>query len=362
MKKEHVSNYLICFLLAACCLLPRLSVAQTNQKPEPQTKVFTTSYAVKAKDLLNINTTYTNIIFQEWDKNEAKFITTVTLQKATEKDMEDLLKNVSITSHQSDNKIFYSLSFSEVTITKKNNNFDNGYEINLLVKVPRDIFLEIESRYGNVELGNIYNDFNATITYGNLKAENMFGANNHIDIRYGSLSVKEVSSLTLDSKYSTLSFGSIKSLLFTSDYGTISVQNQIDKIEGVMRYGTLTLNSLKTSCMLSNFAYSKITIGSVLSSFTNINISATYSHIKLNIPLEQSFTFDYSGGLTDFIDRNIKITNGVYFKGKPWNIKEAFFQSGSRTIEMKGMYGMDSNSKKTVTIKAYYGSVSVFKR
>jgi hypothetical protein len=371
-----------CLLLSAFCLLPSGLFAQKQQRVETQTREFTKNYTVKPKEQLIINTRYAKVTFQEWEKNEVNFVTTVKLRNATERDMEELLKGLEINNNQSGRKITYNLYFSWNN-KGRNRNIDNNYEISLLVKIPKDIFLEIESRYGNVDLKKAHNDFNAVISYGNLNVEKLLGNQNSIDIKYGKLFIEtaagnrnkivlkyskfeideinqlvmtlgysqgnfnEVGSLKLDSKYSTVKIDNIKSLDLSSGYDKITVRKNADKIAGEMRYGTFLIGMLKTSCILSNFAYSKITIDEVLSSFSNISIEASYSHIFLNIPKEQSFIFDYSGRYTEFKEKNIRLN-------------DATFEAEMNSTVMRGIYGKQMDTQKKVKIQAKYGSLSLF--
>jgi hypothetical protein len=379
-----LSHYLIFLLLFAFCFLPSNLFAQRQQKIEVQTKVFTKNYTVKPKDLLALNTRYSKVTFQEWDKNEVDLIATVKLKNATEKDMEELLKSFEINTNQSGRRISYSLSISWNN-NGRNRNIDNNYEISLLVKIPKDIFIDIGSRYGNVELINAHNDFNAVISYGNLNVEKMHGNSNNIEIKYGNFSLEnssgmknkidikygkfdigvvnqlslnigyskgnlnEVDLLKLNSKYCTVKFDKVKSLEMSSGYDKITIRKNVDKIEGEMKYGTFSIGALKTSCILSSFSYSKITIDEVLSSFTNISIEASYSHIYLSIPKDQSFVFDYSGRYTDFKDKNIRLN-------------DATFEAEANSTVMRGIYGKNSDSGKKVKVQARYGSVSLFER
>jgi hypothetical protein len=363
-------------------LLPLSLFAQkSNQKIETQTEVFTKNFKVNAKDILVVNTNYTTITFQEWDKNEMDFTTTIKLRKGTEKDMERVLNGLSFTNQQSGKRVSYYLSLT-YSNDKKFCNTMNDLEITLLVKIPKDIFIELTSRYGNVEMENVHNDFNANITYGNLDAENLFG-NNNIEIKYGNINVeklsgnkniinlkygnfmirqaphlslninyskgelKEAGTLKLDSKYSTIRMNSVKNLELTSGYDKITINNNVDKISGEMRYGTVSINMLKTSCIFTNFSYSKIAIDEVQPSFTNISFEAAYSNIKLNIPQDQSFLFDYSGRYTDFKQKNIRLN-------------DAAFEAGSNSVKMSGTYGKHLATDKRVTIDAKYGSLSLF--
>ena len=376
------SHHLIIFLLFAFCFLPSALFAQKQERIDSQSKEFTKSYDVKPQDLLVLNSSYAKVTFEEWDKNKVEFVATITLEKVTEKDMENVLKGIDITANQVGRKITYNLSYN-------NSSFKSprykvwSFEISLVVKIPKDIYLEIESSYGNVNITNVHNDFTSEIMYANLTVENFYGNkntitnkygnthienlagnNNTIDVQYGNLKInhahslslnlsygkgnfKECGTVKLSSKYSTIKMNKINTLKLSSEGDIISIQNSADKIEGKMKYGNLTVNSLINSCVFTNFAYSNITIDEVLPSFTNISFLSSYSNIKFNIPQEQSFNFDYSGKYTDFKDKSIKLN-------------DATFEAGSNSVLMTGFYGSQRNSGKTVKIEASFGSVSLF--
>jgi hypothetical protein len=370
---------LFCLLLAVFCLLPGALSAQTLHDTQ---KVFREKFTVQPKDKIVINTNKVKITVEENDKNEVVFITSVTLNKSTKEDMENLTKAIQMSNKQSGNTITYNFNI-DWSGKAKTNNLHGLTEVTLTIYAPKDIFYDIKARYGDVKMEHVYNDFNANISYGDLRAEDMFGNKNNISINYGNLNMEDLHGslnnvaikygkfkifkaehlsldikyaqgeinnaglLKLDSKYCTLKLGSVKSLTFVSGYDQISIQNQIEKINGEMKYGTLTINSLKTSCILPVFAYSNVTINEILKSFTNINISASNSNIKLNIPKDQSFAFEFSGRYTDFKDKKAK-----------WN--HITFEEGSNSLQMSSTFGKDSNSGKSVKIDARYGSVSLF--
>jgi len=380
MKKNII---IISLLLSAFCFLSAGELFAQKQKTDTQTKVFTKNFIVNSKDLVEVNTNYTTVVFQEWDKNEVDFTTTITLKKATEKEMEKLLEGLDLTQKQFGKRVSYHLSLSYSGKKRGSCNLPDNYEINLLVKIPKDIFLDITTRYGNVELINAHNDFKANITYGNLFAENLLGNSNKIDIKYGNLdidnlhgnnnriiirygkfnmrkvshlsmeanyakgNVHEVEILKLDSKYCTIHFDIIKILNISSCYDKIFINKQIDEIEGTMRYGTLSISSLGKSCVFRSFSYSKINIDEVLESFTDITLLSSYSNILLNIPKNQSFMFDYNGRYTKFKNDDIRLN-------------EAIFRAESSSVQMKGLYGKNQESGKTVKIEASYGTVSLF--
>jgi hypothetical protein len=373
-----------CLLLSAFCFLPSVSFAQKQQKIEVQTKVFTNSFKVNPKDIIEVKTNYTKVTFQEWDKNEVDFITTISLKQASEKDMERVLNSFTLTNKQFGKRTTYTSSLS-CSGDKKWNNISCNLEIVLLIKIPKDIFIEIESCYGNVEIINVQNDFTADIRYGNLNVENLHGKKNSINIKYGNFNVdylsgnsnnidikygkfyifqaeqltlnvgyvkgdlKEAGALKLNSKYSTIKMDRVQTIELFSCYDKIYVQNTIDKIEGEMKYGTLMIKSLTNTCILKSFVYSKITIDKVLKTFTNISFLSSYSNIVLNIPNDISFAFDYSGRYTDFKDKNIKLN-------------DATFEASNNSVQMSGIYGKDNNSGKSVSIQATYGTVSLFER
>jgi len=351
------TSFAFCFLLSAFCFLPGALFAQ-KQKAETQTKVFTKNFSVNPKDILEVNTHYTKITFQEWNRNEIDFTTTVTLNKATEKEMEQLLNAISITTNQSGKKTKYKLTLSGNKLKL------NGYEIELLVKIPNDIFLDIKSSFGNVELEDALNNLNADIDFGNLTVKNLFGNENTIVIKQGKLKLRhadqltlnmdfskgdlrEIGTLKLKSSFSTLTIDRANRVELSSSQDKISIVSNIDHIEGKMDFGTLKINSLKYSCVFKQFSFSKISIEEVLRSFTQIHISSSQSTIVLNVPQDQSFAFDYSGSFTKFKDQNIKLN-------------DATFKAESNSVQMNGIYGKNPDSGKKIKIEASFGSVSLF--
>ncbi|MDR0206648.1 MAG: hypothetical protein LBI45_05270 [Bacteroidales bacterium] len=360
--------------------------AQKNQILNNQNKVIREKFSIQSKDIIELNTNYVkNITIEESDSNEVVFITTITLNKSSKENFDNLMKAIKISNKQSGKTITYTFDI-DWSGRSKTNNLTGITDITLKIFAPKDVLYDITARYGNVKVENVYNDFRANIAYGNLDAHDLLGNNNKIEIKYGNLTMEDfrgsrnqvvikygkfkifkaehlgldikysqgdiinAGMLRLDSKYCTVTLNTVKNLIFTSGYDKITIQKSIEKIEGDMKYGTLTLKSLKSSCVLNPFSYSKITIEEVLNSFTNIFITdATHSNIFLNIPREESFAFDYSGRYTDFKDKNIRLN-------------EATFSSDNYTTGMQGIYGKKLASDKKVKISARYGSVSLFER
>ena len=359
------SHYLIItsLLLSAFYMLPFNSAAQKPSSGYP-TKVFTKNFTVSAKDQLEVNTRFTDVVFQEWDKNEIEFNTTVTFKKATENDLENVLDDIKITNKQSGKKVSYTLTYNKSNT--KGNDISNKLKISLLIKIPKDIFLNITSSFGNFELENVFNNFNAEITFGNLTVENFAGEKNTVNISHGNLKVGQANQLTLNvqfsdestiteintlklkSDFSTIKMDKAKVIDVQSSHGNISILNSIDKIEGTMSFGTLKINTLKNSCIFTNFSFSNIKIHEVLPSFTHITVVSSHSTVVLNVPQNQSFAFDYSGSFTNFKDQNIKL-NDATFKA-----------ANKNSVQMKGIYGKNPNPDKSVKIQASFGTVSLF--
>jgi hypothetical protein len=305
-----------------------------------------------------VNTHFTDVVLQEWNKNEIEFNTTVSLKKGTDKDLERLLNCINITTNQTGRNTAYKLilNCSEKKI--------NGFEIDLLIKIPKDIFVEITSSFGDVEMENVHHDFKGDISYGDIKIENLLGENNVVKVRFGNIKLeeakalslniqygdgklKEVNTLELDSRFSTIKIDKANSITLSSGYDDISIKNTIDKIEGKMEFGKLKINTLRNSCIFQKFSYSNITINEVLHSFTNITMLASFSDLILNVPRDQSFAFDYYGDFTTFKDKNIKLN-------------DATFEAGSNSLKMSGIYGKNPDLGKKIKIEAKFGTVSLF--
>jgi hypothetical protein len=165
--------------------------AQKSQIIHDQNKVITKKFTVQSKDVLKINTNYVKIVIEESEKNEIAFFTVVTLNKSTKEDMENLMKAIQHSNTQSGKTVIYNLDV-DWSGKSKTNNLHGLTEIVLTIYAPKDIFYDLKVRYGDVKMRNIQNDFNATISYGNLKVEDMFGSKNNIKINYGNLTMEDL--------------------------------------------------------------------------------------------------------------------------------------------------------------------------
>jgi hypothetical protein len=364
---NRISQIAFCLLLSVFCLLPSVSFAQKQQRIEVQTKVFTKNFKVNPKDQLVVDTKYTEVTFIEWDKNEVDFTTTITLNNVTEKDMERVLDGFTLNNKQTGDKITYSSTLSYYC-DKKSKGVSHKLDINLLVKIPKDIFVEITSSFGDVDFQTLYNDFKADVSYADLNVEKLLGENNTIKIRFGKIKLEQAKNISLDIQYSdgiikettgTLAlnsrFNTIKIdkahyIDLSSGYDNITIRGNLDKIEGKMEFGKLKIKSLKNSCIFKKFSYSDIIIDELLPSFTNITILSNFSNLTLNVPRDQSFAFDYSGSFTTFKDQ------------KSIKLNEAIFDAGSNSLQMSGIYGKNLDTGKKIKIEASFGTVSLFER
>ena len=351
--------FALCFLLSAFCLLPNATFAQKQERIKTETAVFTKNYKVNPKDQLVIDTRFTKIVFQEWERNEIEFTSTLKMKIITEKDVKAFAKlspYLDKTSNQFGKKITYKL----------NENLDNfkNYEITLLVKMPKEIFINITSSFGNIEMPDVSNDFNATVSFGDLHIKNLLGSKNTINLKHGKLGIGDVNFLSLDAQFATGKLNEVgelqlnsrfskiemvraKSIECTSAHDKISIQHNVDNIKGTMEYGTLKIGSLKNLCVFTKFSFSNITIDKVLDSFTNIYFSSAHSTISLNLPQDQSFAFDYSGSFTKFKDEYVR-----------WNY--ATYEASNNSVQISGFYGDHRDSGKSVKITASFGTVSLF--
>jgi len=354
------SHYIMLLLFCFLTILPSTLFAQKVKKIESQQKVFTKNFIVNSKDVLSIKAKFTNITFMEWDKNEVCFTTTISLKNGTENEMERLLKAVNITTNQTGKNISYQLTWSDDKL--------KNFEINLLVNIPRDIFLRLETSFGDTEIVELVNNFYAYISFGDLTIGDLLGNDNKIELKHGNLKldkaenlsfdvrfsdgkIKEAGTLKLNSQFNTIKIDNAKSVyLRNSGHDNISIMNSVEKIEGEMEFGDLKIKSLVHSCIFDKFSFSNIKINEVQKSFKSIKFSSSkHSTLILNVPTTLSFAFDYAGSFTDFKDKNIKLN-------------ESTFDASGNSIEMSGFYGADNHSGKSVKIRASFGSVSLFER
>lgn len=341
--------------LAFCFLITTSQLFGGNNEVKRQ---ITRQFKVNKNAELSVTNKYGNITINTWDRNEIDFSVEITGQGNTEKIAQQMADRVAINFNQTGNKVSVETVFEQ----QRNLNCNNcGTTVNYTVNIPASAILNLNNKYGNIQLDETSQPFTAEVKYGNISANRLTGSMNTITLKYGNIELNETDKMILEMKYSNARINRIGELKMECAYSKLhsqeidraDIQSKYDKftIDRINNfritsgYSDLTVGTLSESFDAASLRYCKVKIDNIASDFSFINISANYTPIhlgvgtKLNARLELSTSYG-----------NIK-TNGITFSHASVPEEDRYTKS------INGIIGKEENPKASIKIRDTYSDI-----
>lgn len=292
-------------ILTVLSLMTILTIASNNgdcdhhYKFEEQ-KVVERIFDVEALPELEMEGIYSDFIITTWDEPQIDFKVKITVKSDKEKAVKYLIDIINVEFVQEGDLVRARTVFEN----KTNRSFNASVSIKYYVKVPEDVRMDLETRYGDIIVETVKKDFKAEVKYGSLTAGNLL-ADNEIEIKYGDFSIAYAKNLELDMKYSD---GKINKVEFIDAEISYSDFTATDIFRGVFenKYSDIRINKIKE--LKAEDKYSDLR--AVLDTDKpNVDIDAEYSNIKLKINENASFRYDIRVSYGDIVCGEIMKSN-----------------------------------------------------
>lgn len=340
--------------LTSLCLMTLLSLAQnevTTQKDHKYKfelkKDIEQTFNVSANPILEIEGKYGDIIVTTWDKQQIDFNVKIEVKGNDSKQVEARLKSINVDIVQNGNKICAETSFKNYPYK----NFSGFVSINYYVKVPKDVFMELDTKYGNINVGTVYKKFEVDIKYGNLTADSLLD-NNSIDVNYGNVKVNYAKNISLELDYGDCKINRVDNLeselgysnLVATEIGQGTLKNQYSnvKIEKIDHLNTRNQYSDMKITNVAQFLYAKLQYSDLKFICENMNP---------NIEIEGQYS-----------DVNFKINENASFRYELKTIYGDIKTSGLFDVKDNKAYGVYKNeSQGLIKISLQYGDIKINK-
>ena len=306
-----------------------------NYKFEEQ-KTIEKTFDVGANPELVTDGKYSDFIITTWDQPQIEFSVKVTVKSDDEKKAEAKFNSINIVLEKVGNKVIARTEFGEY----KYKTFNGSIAIKYNIKVPKDVAMDLETKYGDVTIDEARRKLKIDIIYGDFKADNLMidtFQNNKIFVKYGNVNIDVV-----------------KKFFMVLSYGDAKI-NKCDYIDATVKYGKIFITELN-HCMLeikysnariekankvnfTNVAYSDVKLrnvketvradlkysdlsATVTSLSPKIEIDGAYSDVNLYLNENASFNYRMSSSYGDitfrgFFDEKSIGSNGTYGDGEP---------------------------------------------
>lgn len=292
-------------ILTALSLMTFITIASNNRGSNhrykfEEHKTVEQTFDVGALPQLEMEGVHSDFIITTWDEPQIDFKVKIVVKSDKEKIVKYLMDIINVEFFQEGDLVKAKTVFEN----KTNRSFNASVSIKYYVKVPEDVRMDLETRYGDIIVETVKKDFKAEVKYGSLTAGNLL-ADNEIKIKYGDLSVEYAKNINLDMAYSDCKINKVEFIDAEISYSDFTAT---DIFRGVFenKYSDIRINKIKE--LKAEDKYSDLR--AVLDTDKpNVDIDAEYSNIKLKINENASFRYDIKVSYGDIVCGEIMKSN-----------------------------------------------------
>jgi hypothetical protein len=352
MKKHY--NILILFILIPFMGFSNDETAISKQKNIKKT------YIVNSNAGINIENKYGNISVSTWDEDKIDLDITIKVTGGNENWVNERLNSIDIDVTALKSMVTAITSIGNSSL--KSRGSSNSFEINYVIKIPKNGTINLDNKYGNITILNAESATDIACKYGKVTIGKLNGTNNRIDIaycqnssieyiksgtiaaRYSGLKIIESGNLNLDTSYSDLVMSEGENIKYDCNYGNFKLQ-KINSFSGSGNYLTIAIAEISNSINV-NTNYSKINVSTITERANNININCGYTDVSLGYDTNYAFDFDINTRYG-----NIKNDN---------SLDVSVTESKSNTKRISGFNKKKGQNK--LVVNSNYGSVTLTKK
>lgn len=345
------------FVLTVLCLTAFFAMANNYRGNDDnyrfeQERTVEKSFTVGALSSLEMDGKYSDFIITAWDEPQIDFKIKITVKSDNQKKLDSKFNSIGIYLAQEGNNIKAETVFGEYGYKS----FDGSIIIKYYVKVPRDVSMDLETKYGDITIDEVREKLKADVKYGDFKADNIMISdieNSSIEVKYGNVNIDNVEKIGLDLQYGDAKINtcdhieaSLKySKIFITDLNIGELENKYSttRIETANKvtfvntaYSDLKVRNANDS-LEADIKYTDLTV-TVSSLKPIVTINGAYSDVVLYLNPDAAFNYNLQSSYGD-----------ISFKG--------FFEA--KSITGMGHYGEGERGKLDISVK--YGDADILK-
>lgn len=260
-----------------------------------KTKEYSKSWPVKSVETLSVNNKFGEVKVTDKGGSEVTIHVVITVEGKSEKNAEELLKQINVEFEKTGNSIFAETNF--IKNFKSRYKFSIDYDVN----IPPDKNLNIINKYGSTFVNVLNGSGKFDISYGNFTANELIAPDNGsmtLNLAYGKADVETTSEITVKMSYSKATFGDVEHIDLNSRYSVVNLENaetliadsrydtfnfgSVDVFSADTKYTQIRVNEILKELKV-NAGYGAVKIGKVDSKFESVSVSNSYGQISIGL-------------------------------------------------------------------------------
>lgn len=267
---------------------------------EEYKKTISKSFDINKDAVLALTNKFGKIHCQNWDKNTIDIKVEITVDASSQEKADKYFEKIQIEFSGNSSRVSAVTNFDDNMF--KNNKGD--ISVDYMVSMPSSIGVEIDHKFGDLILENVEGNSSVEIAYGSIKAKNLSGSSNtlevkfsegyigminnaELELKYGELEIDECKSLSAESKFSTLQIGKVDVLTLESGYDD-DVIGSVRDLDVEADFSDVEVRSL-VDRLVADFDYGELKVKEIGSGFSLVDISSSFSDANLGFHPEASF-------------------------------------------------------------------------
>ena len=352
MKKHY--KILILFIL-----IPFLGFSNDDAFISKQKSIKKT-YIVNSNAGIDIDNKYGSVSVSTWDEDKIDLDITIKVTGGNETWVNEKLNSIDVDITALKSLVTAVTKIGSSSLMSKGSS--NSFEINYIIKIPKNGSVKINNKYGNITTLNLESTTDITCKYGKVTLGKLNGPSNKLHIeysqnstadyiknalieaRYSGLKINDAGNITLDASYSDLSVGDSQNIKYDCNYGTLKFQ-KVNSFSGSGNYLTIVIAEISNSLNV-DATYSKLNVGIITEKASNVNVKTGYSDVSLGYSPNYSFDFDIAtkyGSIKSGDDLEINVSET---KNSSKNISGYHKKKGQNRVMINSNYGNVSLIKK----------------
>ncbi len=318
------------------------------------------TYIVNSNAGIDVDNKYGNISISTWDEDKIDIDITIKVNGPNENWVNERLNSIDVDITALKSMVTAITKLGNSSLKSKGSN--NSFEINYVVKIPKNGTVKLMNKYGNITILSLEGASDIACKYGKVTVGKLNNTSNRFHIEYcqnstidyikngtveasySGLKINDSGNLNLDTNYTDLVVSDGQNIKYDCNYGTLKFQ-KLNSFSGSGNYLTISIAEISNNVNV-DATYSKINISTITSKANNVNINTGYTDVSLGYDTNYAFDFDIN---TKY--GNIKNDN---------SLEVSVTESKNASKRISG-YNKKKGQNK-VLINSNYGNVTLIKK
>lgn len=277
-------------LLAGFLLLASVQGAQAASPQNTKEKTIKISYQVDPNSRLELENKYGNIQIKNHQGNTIEIEVTIKAWDMTEAKAQATLDRISIERAKSHRQVELETVIESQKDKSLNSYNNSGFSIDYVIKMPEQMDLELENKFGNVQLANVLGELEIEVKHGNFSGETLGGG--EIEVKFGNVAIQTLRRVTeIEVKHGNLQVGTAPQLEVDQSYGSLQL-GSVMHLEGELSHGSMRVEQVAVSLEWEN-KYGSISVGKMGPNFQKAEIEVKHGNVMMNVAAASKFDFEF---------------------------------------------------------------------